>query len=82
MEMTIKKCLWELRTMRAGIKCGLQYAESDEDKEIDQEQIEASQMAIDTTSKYQKIAEIVKQGNANELGYEYIGEKITELLTL
>lgn len=44
--MTIKKCLWELRTMRAGIKCGLQYAETDEDKEIDQEQIEALNVAI------------------------------------
>lgn len=45
-EMTIKKCLWELRTMRAGIKCGLQYAENDEDKEIDKEQIDALNMAI------------------------------------
>lgn len=30
--------------------------------------------------KYQKIEEIVKFGNANELGFEYVGEKITEVL--
>ncbi len=32
--------------------------------------------------QYQKIVEIVKFGNENELGYEYIGEKITEYLTI
>lgn len=58
MGMTIDKCLWELRTMRAGIKCGLQYEETDEDKEIDREQIEALQMAIDTIRKYQEIKQI------------------------
>ena len=30
--------------------------------------------------KYQKIEEIVKFGNANELGFDYVGEKITEVV--
>ena len=30
--------------------------------------------------KYQKIEEIVKFGNVNELGFEYVGEKITEVM--
>lgn len=34
----------------------------------------------DTMRKYQKIKEIVRFGNANELGFEYIGEKITEVM--
>lgn len=55
MGMKIDKCIWELKTMRAGIKCGLQYEETDEDKEIDHEQIDALNMAIDTMRKYQKI---------------------------
>ena len=38
--------------------------------------------AIDTMRKYQKIEKIVKFGNANELGFEYVGEKITEVLEL
>lgn len=36
--------------------------------------------AINTMRKYQKIEEIVKFGNANELGFEYVGEKITEVM--
>lgn len=36
--------------------------------------------AIKTIHKYQKIEEIVKFGNANELGFEYVGEKITEVM--
>ena len=34
----------------------------------------------DTMRKYQKIEEIVKFGNTNELGFEYFGEKITEVI--
>ncbi len=41
---------------------------------------DALTMAIDTIRKYQKIKEIVRFGNANELGFEYIGEKITEVI--
>ena len=40
----------------------------------------AYDMAIDIMRKYQKICKIVKFGNANELGFEYIGEKITEVM--
>ena len=34
----------------------------------------------DIISKYRKVQELVKFGNANELGFEYIGEKITEVI--
>ena len=34
----------------------------------------------DIMRKHQKIEEIVKFGNANELGFEYVGEKITEVV--
>ena len=40
----------------------------------------AYDMAIDIMRKYQKIYKIVKFGNTNELGFEYVGEKITEVL--
>lgn len=43
---------------------------------------ESKRVAIDIMRKYQKIQKIVKFGYKNELGYEYIGEKITEYLTL
>ena len=69
MGMTIDKCLWELRTMRAGIKCGLQYEETDEDKEIDREQIEALQMAISTMRKYQKIEELYDYWRSGKCEY-------------
>lgn len=42
--------------------------------------IDACEFAIDRINKYQKIEEIVKFGNANELGFEYVGEKITEVM--
>lgn len=46
-EMSLKKCLWELRTMRAGLKYAYNLpSEPDEDKEIDKEQIDALNMAI------------------------------------
>lgn len=35
---------------------------------------------IETMQKYQKIEKIVKFGNDNELGFEYVGEKITEVV--
>lgn len=41
---------------------------------------DATSIAMDTMRKYQKIKEIVRFGNANELGFEYIGEKITEVM--
>jgi len=37
-------------------------------------------IAINTMRKYKKIEEIVKFSNANELGFEYVGEKITEVM--
>ena len=43
-------------------------------------ELEAYDMAINTMRKYQKVQELVKFGNANELGFEYIGEKITEVI--
>ena len=36
--------------------------------------------ALHIIDKYQKIEKIVKFGNANELGFEYVGEKITEVV--
>lgn len=42
---------------------------------------ESLRIGIEIMRKYQKIEEIIKFANKNELGYEYIGEKITEYLT-
>ena len=41
---------------------------------------QAKDEAVSIIKKYQKIEKIVKFGNANELGFEYIGEKITEIM--
>lgn len=38
------------------------------------------EIAIDTMYKYQQIQKIVQFGNAHELGFEYVGEKISEVL--
>lgn len=35
--------------------------------------------AIETMRKYQQISNVVKFANDNELGYEYIGEKVYEV---
>ena len=42
--------------------------------------VEACNIAIDTMFKYQRIQKIVKFGNKNELGFEYVGKKITEVI--
>ena len=47
---------------------------------ITRQDYEAFQVAIHTMRKYQKIKGIVRFGNANELGFEYVGEKITEVI--
>lgn len=39
----------------------------------------AFKMAIDTMRKYQKISDAIKFADDNELGYEYIGEKVYEV---
>lgn len=36
--------------------------------------------AIDIMRKYQRIKQIVKFGDVNEIGFEYIGEKISEVV--
>ncbi len=41
---------------------------------------ETLETAFNLIRKYWKITEIVKFGNENELGFEYIGRKITEVL--
>lgn len=41
---------------------------------------ETLKTAFDLVRKYWKITEIVKYAKANELGFEYIGEKITEVV--
>ena len=51
-----------------------------EDIPIYDTDVEAIKMAVSTMRKYQKIEEIIKFGNANELGFEYVGEKITEVM--
>jgi len=51
-----------------------------EDIPIYDTDVEAIKMAVSTMRKYQKIEEIIKFGNANELGFEYVGEKITEVV--
>jgi hypothetical protein len=41
---------------------------------------ETLKTAFDLVCKYWKITEIVKDANANELGFEYVGEKIIEVV--
>lgn len=57
MEKTIKNCIWELFTIKSGIKNELQQADGDK-KETDEEQIEFLNYAIDIIKKYQKIEDI------------------------
>jgi hypothetical protein len=41
---------------------------------------ETLKTAFDLVCKYWEITEIVKDANANELGFEYVGEKIIEVV--
>ena len=69
--MTIDEAVRHLDTYSSTMGSGQTTQEQHED---------AKRVAIETMRKYQKIEEIVKFGNANELGFEYVGEKITEVL--
>lgn len=71
MGMTIDEAVRHLDTYSSTMGSGQTTQEQHED---------AKGVAISTMRKYQKIEEIVKFGNANELGFEYVGEKITEVL--
>lgn len=85
MEMTIEESISELKWVR---KVNEEILKTDA-KEIDADSawikhwenvVKSLDTAISTMRKYQKIEEIVKFGNANELGFEYVGEKITEVV--
>lgn len=69
--MTIDESITELKKARDSIEPCLFI-----DEAIDQ----SMKTAINIMCKYQKIKEIVRFGNAVELGFEYIGEKITEVM--
>lgn len=57
MEKTIKNCIYELFTIKSGIKNELQQADGNK-KETDEEQIDFLNYAIDIIKKYQKIEDI------------------------
>lgn len=67
MEMTIEKHIEVLSSYNHGFTG---YAGNLQDS-ID--------VAIDIMCKYQKISDIIKFADDNELGYEYMGEKIYEV---
>lgn len=71
MGMTINESIRELEKARDSIEPCLF---------IDEAMDQSMKTAVETMRKYQKIKEIVRFGNANELGFEYIGEKITEVM--
>ena len=73
MAMTIDDCIDWLCRLRSNVLIFMPYV-------WHKKMTDALTMAIDTMRKYQKIKEIVRFGNANELGFEYIGEKITEVI--
>ena len=80
MEKTIKNCIWELFTIKSGIKNELQQADSDK-KETDEEQIEFLNYAIDIIKKYQSIEKIIEDHDNDRIpeDFWYI-DKIREVV--
>ena len=76
MEMTIEEIEFALNS----IKIVLEHTEKGYYPEQFKTHEECLKEVMDMALKYQKIEEIVKFGNANELGFEYVGEKITEVM--
>lgn len=67
MKITIDKAIPKLQFVRNALNDDMEIAK-------------AYDLAILIMRKYKKIEEIIKFGNANELGFEYVGEKITEVM--
>lgn len=85
MEMTIKKAKAIVKGITDKIDCNTVDIDDWAEfwgftREEYEEFLDMSIKAITTMRKYKKIEEIVKFGNANELGFEYVGEKITEVM--